>query len=211
MTTLNEEFEIVIRTHDDEVYDYEKGEYRPQYLEEIAITLAEIGISKEQIEHARTDAGVGASAEAIAIVIAGLFFSGKRIQENLEAWINLGTRLNGVLRKLSRRGSGEHRTLYVSEPVAAALAVGCIVERESGLKRIELESARIEQVPNRSIGPQFRGIFKYDQMRYYIFSFRVFGKRESVHLIGIRSTGEMEFHHILHISEWEKFYGFDSD
>jgi hypothetical protein len=212
MTAIfSEEFEIVICTHDDYTrYDREEGVYRPEYLEEITKALAEIGISRDQFEHHKSGVGVGASADAIAIIVTGILFAGKKIEENIDAWINLAKKLKGVLAKLKMRGNNEQVPLYISEPVAAGLAIGDILKAVPGAKRIALESTRIEQVPNPSIGPQVRGIFRYDQMRYYVFSFRVLNRWETVHLIGIRSTGDMEFHHTLHITNWMGFCGFDS-
>lgn len=207
--TFNEEFEIVIGVHDEsEAYDYKTREFSSGYTEGLANILSEIGTSNEEIGHEVTEVGVGASALAICLIISGVFLAGKRMEENLDAWIKLAKRLGGVLKKLAKLGD-TNAVVYISEPFAAALALAQVVGLVSDIKAVGLMSSVIHQVPNTSIGAQYRGIFRYDQMRHYVFTFRVVSDGESVHLIGVRSTGGIEFHHVFHTGDWMKFYDLD--
>jgi hypothetical protein len=111
MTHFTEGFELVISGQDDEQYDWQKEEYRPEYFEKISVVLSELGISKEQIKTEGTNVGVGAAGEAVAwTILAGLtilyagkriFLAGKTINENVDAWIELSKKLRTVRRRLN--------------------------------------------------------------------------------------------------------------
>lgn len=63
---------------------------------------------------------------AITATLSFAFFSGKRIQENLDAWLDLGTRLRKLLRKL-REKFGSTR---VDGDAASLLALVAAAEME---------------------------------------------------------------------------------
>ena len=217
--SFTEDFEIVVSTLDEEEYDREKEEYRPKYLEEVVNTLAELGISRGEVTYERTGVGVGTSGDAIALImLAGLtvllagkkvFLAGKTINENVDAWIELAKKLRRVLTKL--------RAPYVSQPFAAALALEEMIKKEPNARAFELEGAFIEIVPNPSMdttglaiedGRPIQEVFRYQQMRYYIFVFRT---PTAVHAISVRSTGKIEFHRVLPVNDWLKFEGIEDN
>jgi hypothetical protein len=229
--TFTEGFEIVVNTHDDEdACDWDTGECRPEYLKTLINTLAELGISKEQVTFENTSIGVGAEAGALALImLAGLtilaagkklFLAGKTINENVDAWIELAKKLRNVLDKL--------KADYVSQPFAAALALEEVIRNNPEARRFELEGAFIDVVPNSSMdmtglatsdGRPIQEVFRYQQMRYYTFVIRAFDAARvegysanvpsAVHLICVRSTGKIEFHHVLPVRDWMRFEGFD--
>lgn len=206
---IKEGFKIVIGTHDDEDrYDYEKGEYRHEYLEEIKLALSDLGALEDQVEFDEADIGVGASVEAIVVIILALFFTGKSINENIDAWVKLAKRLKGVLKKLKTRGNEGEDILYISYPFAVALAIGVIIESKPNAQQINLEISSTEVIPNGSIDAELQNEFKYNQRRYYIFTFRVIDEGETLHVICIHSRGHIEFHHVLNVTDWMEFEGF---
>jgi hypothetical protein len=230
--TFTEGFEIVISTIDEDKYDWEKEEYRPQYVEAIANTMADLGVSREEVQFERTGVGVGASGDAIAlIVLAGitvlaagkkLFLAGKTINENVEAWMELAKKLRRFLTKLEAD--------YVSQPFAAALALEEIIKSNPNAVRFDLAASFIHVVPNpsmdmtgaaRELGRPIQEVFRYQPMRYYSFVFRVFDSSltdgywanvpTAVHLICVRSTGKIEFHHFLPVRNWLRFEGIEQE
>ena len=151
--SFTEGFEIVVSTLDEEDYDWEKEEYRPKYIEAAVNTLAELGISKDEVTYERTGVGVGAAGDAIALImLAGIsvlmvgkrvFLAGKTINENVDAWIELAKKLRRVLTKL--------KAAYVSQPFAAALALEEIIKKDPNARAFDLEGAFIEIVLNPSM------------------------------------------------------------
>ena len=230
--TFTEGFEIVISNNDEDVYDWEKEEYRPQYVEAIADTMADLGVSREGIQFERTGVGVGASADAIALIVfagitvlaAGkkLFLAGKTINENVEAWMELAKKLRRFLTKL--------KADYVSQPFAAALALEEIIKSNPNAVRFDLAASFIHIVPNPSmdmtgaakeLGQPIQEVFRYQPMRYYTFVFRAFDDAQTegyganvpsaVHLICVRSTRKIEFHHLLPVRNWLRFEGIEEE
>ncbi len=210
---FTEGFEIVSSTLDEDKYDWEKEEYRSEYLDDIVKTLGELGVKSEEVTFERTGVGVGASADAIALIMAAgltvllagkrVFLSGKTINENLDAWIELAKKLRNVLKKVKAN--------YVSQPFAAALALEEIIKSNPNARMFDLEASFIEVVPNSSMdvsglatkgGRPIQEVFRYQQMRYYLFVFRT---EDMVHVICVRSTGKIEFHHALPVLDWMRF------
>ena len=219
MSNFTEGFELVISGHDDTHYNWQE-EYRPEYFEQIAESLSELGVSKDEIEFEGTNVGVGVAAEALVLIITGLaiFLSGKKINENIDAWIELSKKVKNLFRKL--------KPDYISQPFAAAIALDEILKIDKKIFGIEMQSALIHVVPNPSMdmtgkllkdGKPIQEVFRYQQMRYYTFVFAVYGDERSeeywakvpsaIHLICIRSTVEIDFHHTLPVSNWMKFAG----
>jgi hypothetical protein len=67
-------------------------------------------------------------------------------------------------------------------------------------------------------GKSIQEVFRYQPMRYYTFVFREYSEGadgsdtnipSSVHMICVRSTGKIEFHHHLTVRDWMRFEGFD--
>jgi len=204
---FTEGFEVVIGNYDD-IFD-DNGELRPEYLDSAAAVFSELGVARDEIRYERADIGVGVSAEAILLVLTSLttlFLSGKKINENIDAWKQLGSKLNHVLKRLTNRGE-KNAAIYISQPFAAALALGFILEQSQGLKSITLENTITEIVPNPSIDSSVQHSFRHNQMRYYLFFFRTLDQYESVHVICIHSAGRIEFHQVLPVGSWMKFDG----
>ncbi len=227
--TFTEGFELVVCTGDDnEIYDGETGH---QYLEDVVSTLAEFGVSREEVTHERTSIGVGAEAGALALIMAAgitlllagkrVFLAGKTINENVDAWIELAKKCRYLFRKLNAQ--------YISQPFAAALALEEIIKDNPKARRFDLEGAFVDIVPNSSMdmtglatkdGRSIQETFRYQPMRYYTFVIRAFDEEPAegywanvpaaVHVICVRSTGKIEFHHVLPVRDWLKFEGVES-
>jgi hypothetical protein len=136
--------------------------------------------------------------------------------------MELAKKLRGFLTKI--------KADYVSQPFAAALALEEIIKRNPNAVRVDMAASFIHVVPNPSmdmtgaakeLGQPIQEVFRYQPMRYYTFVFRAFdpGRTEgywanvpaAVHLICVRSTGKIEFHHFLPVRNWLWFEGIEQE
>src|SRR6202030_3713668 len=102
--------------------------------------LSDLGVSRDELTLERTGVGVGAEANALALIMLGgltlllagkkLFLAGKTINENVEAWIELAKKCRHVLTKLNAQ--------YVSQPFAASLALEEIIKSDPKARRFDL-------------------------------------------------------------------------
>ncbi len=199
---FTEDCQIVILAGEDDAILDESGEYRNEFVLDLKRDLADLGLSRDEIQHVTTSVGHGADAYAIGLIISGLsavLLSGKKFEESLDAWLGLAKRLSALLKKLRRHGK-----VFLSEPTGAALALGVIVEAASECETIRLQSSLRIILNNASVNREVLGIFLQQPERYYVYTFNV-AERET-HIICIRSTGDLEFHHVLPIDDWQRFY-----
>lgn len=64
------------------------------------------------------DAGYNASAAVLFLILGGIFLAGKRIDDNIAAWVSIAGRFRAVIDMLRKK----HGEVRVSEPAAIALA-----------------------------------------------------------------------------------------
>ena len=123
--------------------------------------------------------GYGFGAEAFALFIGlsvGLFFSGKKIEENLDSWIRLGKRLSKAILRLRKRR-------------ATALAISHVIDIDGNDSRILPVSSVIYHIPNPTLDQKLIKLFKENPYRYYIFGFSINDK--FVRIICMNSYGEI--------------------
>lgn len=129
--------------------------------------------------------GYNADSFSLAIVLGALgtlLLSGKSIEENLDAWISLGSRLKKAIRKISQR----KLSVRLSEPAAASIAVAAISPR--GHNEIEFISSQILPIRNRSLRPELLSVFSQHPDRYYFFVIRI---NDTAHSVCISSEGRI--------------------
>jgi hypothetical protein len=184
---FSEDFELVI------IMD--KFNEPNTYQESIIDILGDLSNEGIETSNARTEiTGVGFGADAIALSIflgIGLFFAGKKIEENLDSWIRLGKRLTKAISRLKERQAD----VILSEPMAAALSISHVVNVDKNYSRISLLSSITYPIPNAALNPNLIKIFKEHPYRYYIFGWSIDNK--FVRIIYMTSYGEIIFTHKL--------------
>jgi hypothetical protein len=200
----SEQFEIVLVTGYHEEFVDGDDNFRPEFLDSIRSDAREILESDVQTED--TGYGYGADTLALALMFSTLtavFLAGKSIQENVDAWINLGRRFLVLLKRLSRVN-----TPRISEPIALAIAMAAIAEREQEVAPIGLVSRATTRVRNGSLVEEAQRHFNTHPDRYYVFTIELLER--NTHVIAVSSLGEILFHHKLSLS-WPKFLKLDSE
>jgi hypothetical protein len=199
--TFTEEFELVLSGAEDESQHYEQtGELPHPTRVLIDEALDEFGVPRVDAKLSTSSFGHGADGMAIVLTLSGLLLAGKKIEENLDAWLRLAKRFSTALRKLRRRKG----TVYLSEPAAAMFALNAVVEKLPKAQIVVLLGSTPLIVPNSSLGESYHRIFRWQPERYYVFTFMV--GEDTAHVVCLRSTGEIEFHRTLPVGNWHEFY-----
>ena len=167
----------------------------PNAHESINEVLGDLNNEGIEISNARTEIGsTGFGADALSLLIClglGLFFSGKKIEENLDSWVRLGKRLTKAISRLKKRRAG----VMLSEPMAAALSLSHVVDTHVDHSRILSLSSVTYPIPNSSIKPELIDIFRENPYRYYGFGWGINNK--FIRIIYMTSYGEIVFTHEL--------------
>jgi hypothetical protein len=165
------------------------------HQESIIDVLADL--SNEGIETSNVRAeikGYGFGAEALALFIGvglGLFFAGKKIEENLDSWVRLGKRLSKAILRLKKRRAN----VMLSEPMPAALSISHVVDIDVNYSHILPLSSVIYPIPNSTLNPELIKVFKEHPYRYYVFGWGI--DNEFVRIIYMTSYGKIIFTHKL--------------
>jgi len=165
---------------------------------EIAIIQDETEIINEVVsifENQKTntkDADLGGGADwwfSIIALIPGLFFMGKSIDSNIEAWINIGKKLKKILSK-------KKTLLLIDKDAATTLAIS---EISAKTKINSLEIIKSTQlVENPWNGKGFEVNFAH--LNFYVFIFKV--NEHEFFIFGIKSNGEVVFKEYFEGTEW---------
>lgn len=202
MQEFHERPEIVVGGIEGEMPPTEQmGMQTGSYIDDIRDAISELGLAPADVKIEDTSYGYGADALGVAVVLAGVFLAGKKIEENLDAWIRLAKRIPAAIECLRPR----QRSVYLSEPVAAVLALNKLLERHPEVGDLKLVSSYRAIVENPSMSRKALAMFRYQPDRHYVFVFEIPGL--AAHIIAIRSDGKTEFHHVLEIGDWQLFHG----
>ncbi len=176
------------------VCGFEKGlEERPGFAEDFEHDLGKIFGEGCSVNSEYRDIGKGASLEILAfsiIVISSamkLFLSGKKIEENLEAWPNLFKRFTSFIER--KKKSNEINAIHVSLPLALGHVMGNLVNSNKSMETVELISKTSISLDPQSnlIGGQHES-FIDNPFRAYNFVLLTDSKK--LHFIGIKSNLE---------------------
>ena len=188
-----EEFEVVVGGTE-ELLDPDRKHF---YADTIKNELGGITGEKYPIAHEFGYIGKGAASEAlivaapyIATAIA-VFFSGKRIEENIDSWMRLTNRLKRFFID-KKRGAD----VYISLPAAKAYVLSLIANKNYDLFKLELLNQHI--VPVNPMTEDTASVFKLNPERIY--SFIMLINDEQVHYLGIKSNLEIIYHEMVDLS-----------
>jgi hypothetical protein len=172
-----------------------------QFKHVVCDDFRDLDVSAEQISITSTTTGYGAAGLTVLVAIGGVFFLGKRIQENIDAWLDLGAKLQAVVKKLHAR----HGEALLSEPAALALALRLLEEGGHSLKNAELMDSECFPVHNGVIPAPMVEKFSSQPDRFYLFAFE--DGNSDVLIICLRSSGEVEFIHRLPTGNYLEYFG----
>jgi hypothetical protein len=150
-----------------------------------------------RLEYKSVDLGGGADWWFIVITILSTFFLGKKINENLDAWKEIGLKFKKILEK-------EKMPLFIDIDVAKAIAIADLNEKTQ-IKSLELMKS--DQIIDRNF--DHKG-FKLDftPYNYYILVFKV--NRLENFIYCIKSNGKIQFKDYFENSEWNFPYDWSS-
>jgi|GEM_PF-1548350 len=149
-----------------------------------------------EIEKQEADIGSGADWWFTLLTIGGIagtiFLSGKKIEENLEAWIKIGTRIKNVLKKKKKIN------VFLDKDASIALAIKEINDKTKKLKSIELifekklSNGGLEKVYNDG---RKAGDLISEPYNFYILIFKV--NENDQYIFCIKSNGEIKYKDIF--------------
>jgi hypothetical protein len=178
----------------DDVFDSQAAAYRPAFVDSILNDLQAEGIDTTDAELTVQNYGYGADGLSLAVILSGLtalFLSGKKIEENFDAWIRLGQRLAKAVAKLRRRGIPAR----LSEPAAASVALASAAENAPAEASISLVSSIVLPLSNRSLNPEFLPVFLQHPDRHYVFVLKV--GADAMRVVCLTSDGRVSLVHEL--------------
>jgi hypothetical protein len=144
----------------------------------------------------RSDIGRGADWPTIVVALGGIFFLGKRISENVEAWCSLAGKFGQAIRQLSAQGAA----FRVDEEACQLLALEKITSRfttpPQSVEYIGVQTHVLDTFEGRD-----PNTLEGSPERLYVFSYRVDGQ---VAILGMKSSGTFEFAHYFDVG-WTNF------
>lgn len=198
---MNEEFAIVFSPGDDA--EFSDDEFSADFRERVVRDLADLD-DPQRIIVRQGSVGYGADTITVVAVLTGLsalFLSGKSIEENFDAWMRIGTRLQAALKRLRARVGA----VSVSEPAAMALALDAVLQADEGVQLSEVSGSHTFPVRNGSLAECIQNDFAHQPDRFYVFLFRTVAG--DAYVVGMRSTGQVEFLHRLPTGDWMEIFG----
>jgi len=151
--------------------------------------------SDYKTEYSDADIGGGADLWVTIVVIAGTIFSqGKNINENLEAWKEIGNKILSLFSK-------KNKPRFIDKEASIALAISRICQKT---KVNEIELINSQAIIGKETNTKgFK--LNFAPLDYYILTFKVNGIENFVFCI--KSNGEIRFQDYFEHSEWN--YEFD--
>lgn len=143
------------------------------------------------------DIGGGADLWVTIIIITGIFFQGKNINENFEAWKKIGNKIKSLFEK-------KNKPRFIDKEASIALAISRICQKTK-VKEIELINS--QAIINKETNTKgFK--LHFAPLDYYILTFKVNGIENFVFCI--KSNGEIRFQDYFESSEWNYKFDWDS-
>lgn len=200
-----EGFEIVLGVPEEHWEEYgENYGVTSEYLSSVINDVKEIAQSSDEIYFESGAMGRGAEGTALILIFSLLpiIQAGKIIEEGIEgieSWIRLLRRAKNVFEKLRNRGQ-----MFLSEPAAATQALLYVIEQHEEIKKIETVSILTFPVGSEYFRKDFGEFFRVNPERYYVLTYKI--NDESVHVVCLKSTGDLLHHEVFSLSNWLRFY-----
>lgn len=172
---------------------------RQDFLRELDVELKTLSD-----EYTLTDTDIGRGADWPAIlasvtIAATIFFSGKRVEENLDAWISLANRL----RTFVDTATAKWRAARVDQDGASLLALDEVTRRYPQAVRV----LRLDGVLSSWFDPLDAHMKSADHLDHhpealYVVALEV--DEEALYIVGVKSSGVIEFVHVFS-TDWMDF------
>ncbi|MAN29217.1 MULTISPECIES: hypothetical protein [Mesonia] len=151
-----------------------------------------------EIDYAEADIGGGADWWITIIILGGaLFFQGKNINENLDAWKDIGNKIKSIFKK-------KESSNFLDKEAAIALSIAKISEKTK-IKKIELTDSK-SIIGKETNTKGFK--LNFAPLDYYILTFKV--NRIENFIFCVKSNGEIRFQDYFERSEWNYEFNWDS-
>jgi hypothetical protein len=180
------------------------GELTRELLDETLKEFADCDFDPQDIEVRVGSAGYGAEGFILLAAFGGLaavFLSGKKIEENIEAWLKLGRRFRALLDRSDKKGRG----MQVSQPVALALTLERLNSDFGELAGSIVLASHVIPVRNGSIPPELEPVFESQPDRIYVFLLKL--PDDDTCVVGMKSDGTVVFQHRLPTSNHLRYFG----
>jgi hypothetical protein len=184
------------------------GELPAEFRDDTLRDFAAFGFDPDEIELRVGTAGYGAEGFVLFSVFTGLtalFLSGKKIDENLDAWVRLGRRFRALLAQTNKRV----RPVAISQPVALALTLARLSYKAHDLDGSSVLAAHVIPVRNGSLAPTLEGRFESQPDRFYLFLLRL--PNDDTSVIGMRSDGTVLFDHSVPTGDFLRYFDITGD
>lgn len=189
---MQEDFAIIVypgNLQSDEVSSALEAELRD--------ALCDLEIPASQLQVQIGSFGYDVEGATVIAVVAGDYFVGKTLSENISAWLTIGSRLKSTIEPLRKR----FHTIALTQPAALALATHELNGRADLSGDVELLSATC--VPVELSRPGCRDDYRCQPERYYVFVIR--DAKNDTYVTCMRSNGYMTFVHRLPTGDWTEF------
>ena len=195
---FSEDFQLLVTPGE---AHWEDGDFSPAVIESVRAAIAELEDTGVRWNHEVTEVGRGASGIALLLTLGGIFLAGKKIDENVDAWLRIGSRLTSVIQKLIRLGFPPN----LSEPAAAVLAMKAVIDKEPIVRSVRLLTSSLHVVNPVTWHESVHRMFRHVPERYYVYA--VATDTDNTHIVCMRSDGRTEFHQILLTGNWHAYLG----
>lgn len=169
-----------------------------RHVDELKAILSEHGPTSD-LKTEPTEVGRGASGAAIFIALATVFLAGKKINEALNAWIDIAQKVH---RMFSRVGG------YGSEAIGLAIAIDHL-RVEAHLSMPRLVSHAILPIRGGFISKTAEDSFISNPERFYVFV--IADGDDRAFSITVKSTGEVVFYFEMDTRDFYAFHGIQLD
>jgi len=171
--------------------------------------LKELDLENYDVEINEGDIGCGADWWFTALTVVGMagmvFFSGKKIEENLEAWVKIGARIKNIFK------NKKETPIFIDKEAAIALAVESITRKIKKVKSIQLVVANdlseygLDKIYNDGRKKDELITFPYN---FYILTFKVNDFYKFIYCI--KSNGEIRYKDVFSESPNDYFENWDT-
>jgi len=166
----------------DPTYDHEDKDPPEQFLADMQ---RQANALSPEHKTERRDLGHGASWPMFIIAFAAVFVSGKRINENIEAWIDIAKKFRKFFKWIDSRCVSQ----WVDEEASVLLALEAVAEEHPDrVKSIELMFSSF--VSNAEVSLADGNSPDFQPVGVYIHAYRV--NQLTTYTVVVQSTGEIE-------------------
>lgn len=189
--------EIIV---EDPTYDVTQNDgFSPEFIKSIATDVNE---QFNGCEITETDIGRGADFPALLIAlgtaITTVFFLGKKINENLDGWIEISKKVKTLFNKLQRKS----RSAFYDEDIATLMVFELIHSENNNINSIVKllsDTTHIAPFTNRDKS-------HLDYCAEAIYLHKILVNDSIIYIVVMSSSGVILSKHVVDVEDWMNFY-----